>query len=160
LILEDDIVPYTTIAKGVFYNPIPGTILYHRTIPLSFVVDLPRVSSEFIKSTCTSEQPICKLQSETEGIHSLLLTEVLEEHPYLNVNPARNRRGWFDGVGNLYHVVFGVATDNQIDNLHMSQFQIQAKQNELEDNLVKDHKYVASAVLNICESECIMENGV
>jgi hypothetical protein len=135
-LMADEIVPYTTIAKGVFYIPVPGTVLYHRTIPLSFVVDLPRVSAKQSNTECKLEPQICKLKSETEGIHSLLISEVLEEHPYFNGNPARTRRGWFDGVGYVYHVVFGVATYNQIDNMHMSQSQLQARQIDLEDLLL------------------------
>jgi hypothetical protein len=110
---------------------------------------LPTVSAKIASFNCTAEHYFCDLKNSTESIFYQIIKDALDEHPYLNQPTTRQRRGWFNFIGEIDNSLFGIATDRQIDELHVTDIKILQKQKSFEDDLIDEHKYVASFASNV-----------
>jgi hypothetical protein len=78
-----------------------------------------------------------------------VVRDALEDHPYLNRPTSKQRRGLLNLVGEWDHKLFGLATDRQIDELHVTELRLAERQKSLQDAILKDHKYLTEVTSNI-----------
>jgi len=141
--------------KGVFYQIMKDTIIYQKSVPLYFIVDLPEINTTLYTDTeCLSEPQLCTLKSEAGKIHNAILKETLKNQPYLNPESStsgslRRRRGLMDGVGKIDKYLFGLATTADVDALHESEVAMAHRIKSIQEALVDEHKYMISVTSNI-----------
>jgi len=141
---------YTSIVKGVFYQEMKKTIIYQKSLPVSFVVDLPQIVwKDSTNESCPSEPQICALKQESSKIHKEVVLETLTDHPYLRNTPTRNTRGLIDAVGIIDKYLFGLATTADVDALHAAEGAIVERLKQLQNGMVDEHKYLVDLSGNI-----------
>jgi len=64
----------SSIVKGVFNQPLNNTIIYQKSIPVTFIVDIPKFDTKIQKSPCKS---CVKLES----IHDAVLEATFRQQP-------------------------------------------------------------------------------
>jgi hypothetical protein len=119
---ENPVAPDYNIVRGVFFREIHHVTVYQRSIPVSFVIDLPPIEPfNSTTSTCSAEVFICSLYHESDKLHQLFHKQLLHDHPYLkNGIGSRFTRELIDGVGWFYKEFFGLATTQDINQLHVT----------------------------------------
>jgi hypothetical protein len=148
---ENPVVPDYNIVRGVFFREIHHATIYQRSIPVSFVIDLPPIEPfNSTTSTCSAEVFICSLYNESDKMHQLFYKELLHDHPYLkNGIGSRSSRGLIDGVGWFYKELFGVATTQDINQLHVTTNFIKNRQSSIESTVTGAQRYVSDVVKNL-----------
>jgi len=83
----------TKVVKGVYFRQINNTVIYQKSVPLTFViVDLPKINPMLKSSNCSAEPEVWLLENKSTRIHQAVITETVKDHPYLVAGNSRVSR--------------------------------------------------------------------
>jgi hypothetical protein len=110
------------------------------TVPISFVINLPPLPPATTVDgieNCTAQPVFCGLMNRTSNVQPqrLICQQLIQSHPYFasSSTSPRSERGFIDFLGEIQHHVIGVATDRDVNELHVDIDYIKKYEKELKE---------------------------
>jgi hypothetical protein len=144
----------TNVIAGVLFQKYNTAVHYESTVPISFVINLPPLPPatpvDGIEN-CAAQPVFCGLMNRTANVQRLIYHQLIQSHPYFasSSTSPRSERGFLDFLGEIQHQVIGVATDRDVNELHVGIDYIKKHEKELEEATQINTNATASLAKNI-----------